>query len=222
MKISVVTPTYNRLSFLQQALASVWAQTYSNYELIVVDDGSDDGTSEYLESLGDRIKLIRQRRRGPSAARNAGVQQASGDYLAFLDSDDVWPPWTLDTYYELIRLHKPSLVCGAVVEFDGRLPNIEHTKTVAEHFSDFFKAADSYQFVGCGTLAVKKSVFDLVGGFDEDLTVAEDHDFLLRAGIQPGFVRIQSPMTVAYRRHMENVSTSVFALVSARKQAPRL
>src|SRR5450830_1529256 len=95
LEFSIVIPTYNRMKFLQQALDSVWAQTHDDYEIIVVDDGSTDGTKDYLASLDGRVKTVRQSNSGPAAARNLGVRQAKGEYVAFLDSDDLWFPWAL-------------------------------------------------------------------------------------------------------------------------------
>lgn len=207
MKISVVIPTYNRLRFLQQALASVWAQTYCDYELIVVDDGSNDGTLEYLASLGDRIKLICQQRGGPGAARNSGIQRASGDYLAFLDSDDLWLPWTLATFHRVTQKYKPSLICGAVVEFSDVAPSLEEGELQTEQFPDYLKTARQPGFVPSCVLVVDRSTFVRARGFDEGLSVAEDHDFLFRVGTAPGFVRVQSPITTMYRRHVENTSS---------------
>src|SRR5262245_42788481 len=92
---SVVIPTYNRLEFLISAIESVERQTYKSFEIIVVDDGSTDDTLAHLSALGDRVTLLRQMRKGPGAARNMGARHASGAYVAFLDSDDLWLPWSL-------------------------------------------------------------------------------------------------------------------------------
>src|SRR5579871_6735110 len=116
---SVVIATYNRLNFLEQAVNSIFAQTFEDYELIIVDDGSTDNTRDYLNSLSGRLKPLYQPNKGPSAARNLGVKSAIGNYIAFLDSDDVWLPWTLATFHELIvKYREPSLLCGAVAIFD--------------------------------------------------------------------------------------------------------
>src|SRR4051794_5139151 len=106
MRFSVIIPTYNRLQLLKEALDSVWRQTFTDYEVIVVDDGSTDGTRDYLESLGDKLRFFVQPRRGPGAARNLAAQHANGEYLAFLDSDDLWFPWTLATFAEVISRHR--------------------------------------------------------------------------------------------------------------------
>jgi glycosyltransferase involved in cell wall biosynthesis len=95
MLFSVIIPTYNRAALLCTALDSVFAQTFTDYEVIVVDDGSTDGTAAMVASYGGRVRYFQQQNKGPGAARNLGAQHATGEYLAFLDSDDLWFPWTL-------------------------------------------------------------------------------------------------------------------------------
>src|SRR4051812_6017095 len=100
MLFSVVVPTYNRLYLLSRALETVCAQTHADFEIIIVDDGSTDGTREWLASHGAPVpvRVLEQSNRGPGAARNLGIREARGDYIAFLDSDDLWFPWTLETF----------------------------------------------------------------------------------------------------------------------------
>src|SRR5687767_3522938 len=100
---SVVIPTYNRTALLRRTLESVWRQTFTDFEVIVVDDGSTDGTVDYLRSLGGHVRWLTQPNSGPGAARNLGASVASAEYVAFLDSDDLWFPWTLQVYREIIR-----------------------------------------------------------------------------------------------------------------------
>jgi glycosyltransferase involved in cell wall biosynthesis len=214
---SVIIPTYNRLELAVQAVDSVKAQDYSSnsYEILVVDDGSSDGTSECF-SRDARVKLFYQPRKGPGAARNLGVQHARGNYVAFLDSDDIWFPWTLRTFRSAIDHHGgPSLICAATLEFRGAVPKIEKNNLSMDHFADFFATSTSPSYVGSGALAVKRDVFKQLGGFDETMSVGEDLDFYLRAGVFPDFVRISSPVTLAYRRHDGNVSTASKALYLA-------
>src|SRR5271170_8041344 len=98
MDFSAIIPTYNRRELLQRTLQSVLSQDQVEPEIIVVDDGSTDGTMEMLGTFAPRVQTLRQTNRGPGAARNLGMTHASGDYIAFLDSDDLWFPWTLKTY----------------------------------------------------------------------------------------------------------------------------
>ena len=214
-EFSIVVPTYNRVNFLQQALSSIWAQTHGEYEIIVVDDGSTDRTEDFLASLGGRVKTVRQVDRGPAAARNLGVMSAKGEYVAFLDSDDVWFPWTLATYHKLIEKYRPSLICAATSEFEGEVSNVAQANLAAESFCDYFATADNPGYVGSGALVVKRSIFDWASGFDEGISVGEDLDFYFRVGTIENFVRVLSPVTIAYRRHAGNISRAPLSLYCA-------
>ena len=106
MLFSVIMPAYNRAAFIGAALHSVVAQTLGDWECIVVDDGSTDGTCAVVREMAakePRIRLIEQANAGPGAARNKGAAAATGKYLAFLDSDDLWMPWALETYREALE-----------------------------------------------------------------------------------------------------------------------
>src|SRR6266571_4199886 len=115
---SIIIPTYNRASLLPHTLNSVWGQSFSDFEVIVVDDGSTDATHQLLSGYQGRLRVFPQNNRGPGAARNLGASRASGDYLAFLDSDDVWLPWTLETYRRVIsRSQRPAFIAGKPFRF---------------------------------------------------------------------------------------------------------
>lgn len=215
-EFSIVIPTYNSLKFLQQALVSIWTQTRNSYEVIVVDDGSADGTGDYLASLGSRIKSIHQPNRGPAAARNAGVRQAEGEYVAFLDSDDLWFPWALATFHKVIHHHdRPPLISAAILEFEGEVPKVAQGNLAIESFRDYFATAGNPGYVGSNALVIKRSVFNQVSGFDESMFVGEDLDFFLRVGAAGSFVRVLSPVILGYRRHEQNISRAPLALHSA-------
>jgi glycosyltransferase involved in cell wall biosynthesis len=205
---SVVIPAYNRRHLLERALASVWRQTFSDYEVIVVDDGSTDGTAAYLAALGTRIKTIRQENRGPAAARNAGARIAQGTYLAFLDSDDELLPCALASYRRAIATSgNPSLLSGSLAEFkEGELPSNEGPSFGCRCFENYFSAAAEGIYVGTCHLAVRRELLMAMGGFDEALLVGEDHDLALRLGAAPGFVEIKSPPSVARRLHAGSIS----------------
>jgi glycosyltransferase involved in cell wall biosynthesis len=215
VEFSVVIPSYNRLKFIKQAISSVEAQTHGSYEIIVVDDGSTDGTMAHLASAkGHRIKLLHQANKGPAAARNLAVKNAVGAYVAFLDSDDVWFPWTLATFHKVIREHDVSLISAATLEIQSEVPHVEPGKLVAQCFTDYFETARDPAYVGSGAMVVKRSVFNQVGGFDETIVVGEDLDFYFRAGTSRYFVRVLSPATLAYRRHEGNISIALGPLYS--------
>jgi GT2 family glycosyltransferase len=199
----VIVPSHNRLDFLKQALGSVWTQTLTDYEVIVVDDGSTDGTGEWLATQGKRVQAITQSNRGPGAARNLGARYASGTYLAFLDSDDLWFPWTLEIFARAIQQHShPHILGGKVIEFSNEAELLAVCDGAYDTiwFPDYIASSRYPYYVGSGTCVLRR---EGVAGtqFLEDRLNAEDHDLLLRIGTLPGFVRILAPVTLAWRRH---------------------
>jgi glycosyltransferase involved in cell wall biosynthesis len=203
LTFSVVIPTYNRVEFLKRALSSVWTQRCTDYEVIVVDDGSNDGTWEYLRGLAGKVRVLRQSNAGPGAARNAGAKAARGDYLSFLDSDDLWFPWTLDAFARAIQKHgRPYIIGGNYIEFADEAQPLEVQEQWCQSvwFPDFLASSHFPYFVGSGTCALRRDAFN-AASFLEDRLNGEDHDFILQLGTVPGFVRILSPITLAWRRH---------------------
>jgi glycosyltransferase involved in cell wall biosynthesis len=116
---SVIVPTFNRLELLKQTIKSLSSTGQNVCELIVVDDGSTDGTIEFIKKAQPGVLLIEQPNQGPGAARNRGIEAATGEYIAFLDSDDLWFPWTLPTYREVIEKSGAGLVFGKPHHFNN-------------------------------------------------------------------------------------------------------
>lgn len=204
---SVVIPAFNREQTIEQTLRSVLRQNFEDYEIVVVDDGSTDETASVAAEFGG-VRLIRSSNAGPGGARNLGVESARGRYVAFLDSDDLWFPWTLDVTQKLIHKHDfPSLLAGSFVEFeedsefDRLVLNgpVGSESTAFESFLDAQKVKDT--FVGAGLLTVSREAFIATGGFTIAINNCEDHDFMLLSGISGNFVSIDSPTTIAWRRH---------------------
>jgi GT2 family glycosyltransferase len=216
MLFSVVIPTYNRVHLLARTLDSVWRQRFTDFEVVVVDDGSNDGTGEYLRSLGGRIRVMQQANGGPGAARNAGVRAASGKYVALLDSDDLWFPWTLNIFAQAIeQFREPSIVGGQLTEFvdEEELRSIRESPYRVAWFKDFISSSNYPYYVGSGTCALRREVLK-EAYFPEDRANCEDHDLTLQLGIMPGFVRILSPMTLAWRRHPTSETGQLASTVS--------
>jgi GT2 family glycosyltransferase len=209
---SVVIPTFDRRVLLERALASVWAQTCTNYEVIVVDDGSTDGTLEYLSTVAAPVRVIRQANLGAGAARNAGIDAAAGDYLAFLDSDDLWFPWTLEVMGETIRAHeRPVLIAGRVMQFtdEAATAGVSQEPVQGIWFGDFLASSGRPLLIGSGTVVVRRDAATAIGGFTVHDINGEDADFFLRLGVTTGFVVITAPITVAWRRHGESATHSL-------------
>jgi len=212
---SVIIPAYNRLPYLMEALDSVRQQIFTDYELIVVDDGSTDGTEiAILEMLNigkseHKLKYLCQENAGPGAARNFGARNAKGEYLAFLDSDDLWFPWTLEVCHQVIMKSKfPSIVSAKLVEFSQKveLGAISKGGVEFESFADYFQSAAGGLYVGAGMLFIKKLCFEESRGFTEKKINLEDHDLVLKCGNSPGFAAITSPATLAWRRHQGSLT----------------
>ncbi len=211
MLFSVVIPARNRLAFLPDTLASLWRQTFRDYETIVVDDGSTDGTREYLQGLGNRVRVVEQSGRGPGAARNAGAAQAAGTYLAFLDSDDIWFPWTLETFARLIADSRAAVLMARYVDFtnDSDLKAVTETPLRFRRFADYLGSSANAISAGSGTVVIDRAAFLAAGGFTDLPINAEDHDLMLRLGEMPGFVEVLEPITLAWRRHAGSIAAQV-------------
>src|SRR5262249_43873892 len=139
-KFSVIIPTFNRGDLLERTLASVRAQTFADFDLIVVDDGSTDRTAESLRAQAKSLRVFSQSNRGPGAARNLGAANAGGTYLAFLDSDDLWFPWTLATFAAAIdKYGQPSVLSGSLVRFhnERELAAVTEEPVLADAYSDY-------------------------------------------------------------------------------------
>src|ERR1700719_410555 len=133
VRFSVLLPVYNRENYVRQAVDSVLNQTFSNFELLAIDDGSTDRSAEVLKSYGNQLTLIQQRNQGPEIARNAAAALAQGEYLVYLDSDDVLLPFALETFDKVIRdLDSPPLLLGSILYFrDGQsLPKTPPADTI--------------------------------------------------------------------------------------------
>ena len=201
---SVIVPTYNRARLLRDALSSVMTQTHGDYEIVVVDDGSSDETPAIVEELGDRVRFLRQPQQGPGAARNRGAAQARGRYLAFLDSDDLWFPWTLAVYARVIAEHQsPAFVAGKPRLFKAvsDLQPVREEPLSTHAFADYFRSGDQWRWWGTTSFVIRSDAFHAAGGFTDAPINGEDADLALRLGEAPGFVQVTAPFTFGYRQH---------------------
>jgi len=208
MLFSVVIPAFNRLKYLPATLESLRRQTCIDYEIVIVDDGSTDGTREYVQSLGAAVRGIYLEHSGPGAARNAGFAAARGRYVALLDSDDLWFPWTLATFAAIIEQSSPSILTAKFVDFvdESELSPIQIEPFAARTFTDFLASADCDISAGSNTIVVERSLLSRVAGFTQLPINAEDHDFMLRLGEAPGFAQVLGPVTLGWRRHPQSLT----------------
>jgi len=179
--VSVIIPTYNRSDLVLQAVTSVLEQTFKDMEILVVDDGSTDGTADKLEPFSAKIRLLRhERTRGVSAARNTGIVASSAPLIAFLDSDDRWLPGKLDAQVRFFREHAGAVACQTREIWIRRGRRVNPARRHIKPSGDIFEASLERCLVSPSAVMIRRSLFDEVGLFDEDMPVCEDYDLWLR------------------------------------------
>lgn len=204
--VSIVVPTYNRSQQVCEALDSVLAQDFRNFELIVVDDGSTDDTAVRLSNYADQAQIIWQANRGVSAARNAGIRAAHGDYIALLDSDDLWLPQKLRHQIAFFTENPAAMICQTEEIWirDGVRVNPKHRH---RKFSGMiFEKTLPLCLVSPSAVMIRKSLFDEVGLFDERLPACEDYDLWLRICWKYPVYLIDTPLIVKHGGHADQLS----------------
>ena len=204
--MSVIIPTYNRGWVLKEAIDSVLAQDFKNFELIVVDDGSTDNTGEVLDSYDQDLIVIRQPNRGVSAARNRGIAEAGGRLIAFLDSDDLWLPRKLSTQIDFFNSN-PAAVINQTEEIWIRNGVRVNPKTRHHKSSGMiFERSLGLCLVSPSAVMMKRALFDEVGHFDEDLPACEDYDLWLRVSWRYPVHLIETPLIIKRGGHADQLS----------------
>ncbi len=215
--VSVVIPTYNSGRFIAQAIRSVLGQTYARYEVIVVDDGSTDETKDVLREFDGHSRYLYQDNRGPSAARNAGIRLARGEYICFLDADDIWAPNKLEVQLTFMEQHPDiGLVFSdeeeVSAEGDIRPSLLAQSRFYSDLVSqkplqDAFRKLLIENCIPTSTVMVRKACFAKAGLFDESLMVVEDRDMWLRIAADFGIACL--PLILGKKReHQRNISAN--------------
>lgn len=212
--VSVIIPVFNGEAFLRDAVQSVREavrvldQKYSDVEIIIVDDGSTDGTATVVTSLPETVRYVHQSNQGPAAARNRGIEHARGSLIAFADADDLWPAAKLE-------LQLPYLIKDRAIEIV--MGRIQQVHLQAEEFGE---PAFS---VNLGSAVIRKSVFERVGLFDETMRYSEDVDWFMRAREGGAAILTIDAVTLLYRQHEQNMtrgkSTSELNVLKALKRS---
>jgi glycosyltransferase involved in cell wall biosynthesis len=215
--VSIILPTFNRPEFLAPALASVFAQTFTDWELIIADDGSSVNTRAYLQSVADppRVKVMWLLHSGkPGVARNAALREARGEYVAFLDSDDLWLPKKLEAQIASLRRHAGrgwSYTRFAVVDAagDARVaPDIKHWPAPSGWILE--KILQEETVIALPSVIVARRLLEELGAFDEELVMCEDDELWLRLAAHTEIDGVDAPLTLV-RRHGQHSGSDITA-----------
>jgi glycosyltransferase involved in cell wall biosynthesis len=214
--ISIIVAAYNAGGFIEETLISLLNQTFHNYEIIVVDDGSTDDTQEKMNRYADRIVIIRQSNQGQEFAMNTGIKRAQGEYVVSFDADDILFPHALEIYARIIeKFNRPPLILAKMNYFGTNTPIKQHgwdSKTVrCTESSCFFKKRDPIG-ISNSNIVARRNVLAKVNGYQLN-SFYNDRCLLFRLGIESPFLTIDYPITVAHREHDASISKKLNLLV---------
>ncbi len=219
--VSVIVPTYNCAAFIGDAIESILTQSYAPMEIVAVDDGSSDDTLRILQGFGNQVRAFSQANSGPAAARNHAVRESRGEYLAFLDGDDLWLPGHTGILMDHIERHSETKVIygdWAVWHplVDGSYPPLDPPQVVPDPEVDEAGSGWVYSKLLFDSIihiiasVIHRSVYDAVLGFDETLRTGSDYDFWLKVSRRYPVVKLASPVAV-YRQNLSSVTYTLRA-----------
>ncbi|MFH1102471.1 MAG: glycosyltransferase [Pseudomonadota bacterium] len=206
--VSVVIPTFNRGWILKEAIDSVLSQNFDDFELIIIDDGSTDNTRDLLACYGDRLFVIHQPNKGVSAARNRGISAASGRYIAFLDSDDLWLPNKLLQQLTFFSSNPNALICQTEEIWIRNGIRVNPKKKHRKCSGMIFEQSLPLCLVSPSAVMMERSLFRIIGDFDEDLYACEDYDLWLRVSCRYPIHLIDEPLVIKRSGHRDQLSKS--------------
>lgn len=207
--VSIILPTYNRATFIEAALESVLAQTYANWECIIIDDGSSDNTKEILEKYQDeRFRYIYQENQGVSGARNTGIAETRGEVIALLDSDDVWMPNKLATQIKYMRDNGYE-ICQTDEIWYRKGKRVNQPAKYAKPEGWFFEASLEMCLISPSCTMFTQKVWDDIGPFDVNMPSCEDYDMWLRACLQYPVGLVREPLTIKHGGRPDQLSICV-------------
>jgi GT2 family glycosyltransferase len=204
---------------LCDAIESVLGQSFERFELIVVDDGSEDGTVEKLMSYSSALRVLSQPRLGVAAARNIGVRRSSGRYLAFLDSDDLWEPGKLETQVAFMEAHPEIQICQTEEIWIRNGVRVNPKKKHRKPSGDIFRASLDLCLVSPSAVMMTRELMERLGGFDEVFIVCEDYDLWLRISVDTPVPLIPEPLVLKRGGHGDQLSRSTWGLDRFRAMA---
>lgn len=217
--VSVIIPTYNRRERVLEAIDSVLSQSYGSFELIVVDDGSGDGTREALKAYAGRLRYIFQENQGPSSARNRGIREAKGELISFLDSDDLWLRDKLCRQVAFMEENPEARVCYTEELWIRNGRRVNPMRKHAKLSGDIFERALELCIVSPSSAMLRRELLLEVGGFDEELPLCEDYDLWLRIAKDHPFHLIPEALIIKRGGHADQLSRSTWGLDRFRVRA---
>ena len=219
-KVSVIIPAFNRAVLLKEAVVSVHRQTYPHVEIIIVDDGSTEDQERYLVDLGIPYRLlIQEKKSGVSAARNRGVREARGEYIAFLDSDDLWDKKKIQKQVDRLEA-RPGVLLGHTDEIWIRNGvRVNPMKKHAKSGGDLFFRCLPLCVISPSSSIMRREIFERVGMFDETLPACEDYDFWLRVAKDYCVDYLDEPLTIKRGGHPDQLSRKYWGMDRFRVQA---
>ena len=224
--ISVIIPTYNRASFIGEAIRSVLNQDYfkrraaaHRLELLVIDDGSDDDTAEGVRSFGDRVAYHRFPHRGVSPARNAGLELARGEFIAFLDSDDLWKKKKISIQMEFMEANPEAVACYTEEVWMRRGEHLNPREKHRKHTGWIFDKVLPLCLLSLSSCLFRKKVFEELGCFDEELPACEDYDFSIRLAHKFPLYLIPKPLIIKRGGHQDQLSHQFWGMDRFRVRA---
>ncbi len=204
--VSIIIPTYNRAWILSQAIDSVLNQTYCDRELIVIDDGSTDNTQKLLATYGEKIQVILQENKGVSAARNRGIEAASGEYIALLDSDDEWLPEKLKSQVEFFKENPGALICQTQEIWIRNGQRVNPKNRHKKQTGMIFESSLSLCLVSPSAVMFKRDLIVKTGLFDEIMPACEDYDLWLRVSCKYPIYLIDKDLIIKRGGHEDQLS----------------
>lgn len=204
--VSVIIPTYNRGWIVKEAVDSVLSQSFVDFELIVVDDGSTDNTQDILNKYKNNIKALKNNNQGVSAARNKGIALASGRFIAFLDSDDLWLPDKLSMQVNFFNTNKKALICQTEEIWIRNNVRVNPKKRHKKLSGMIFEPSLCLCMVSPSAVMIKRELFEAVGLFDESLPACEDYDLWLRISSRYPVYLIDTPLIIKRGGHDDQLS----------------
>ena len=211
--VSVVVPTFNRVDFVLEAIKSISSQTFQPLEIILVDNNSEDNTTEMVAKHFKSVKILIQKKRGVSAARNFGIREASGNWIAFLDSDDQWHKRKLEEQVKSISRDKLSADLSHTDEIWYRNKIFLNQKEIHKKRGGFiFENCLPLCCISPSSVLIRKKVFDDIGLFDESLEVCEDYDFWLRFCCKYPVNFVDQKLTIKNGGHNDQLSKKYWGM----------